>query len=97
MEDIERKQNGNSASTSLQSSDCPVLLKVAFGQLGLKKIPKVAELNEEFNRLAKEKNAEYAQYRIERDRMRNLANARRNAGMILQDDEFARTTEVISK
>ena len=57
MEDIERKQNGNSASTSLQSSDCPVLLKVAFDQLGLKKIPKVAELNEEFNRLAKEKNA----------------------------------------
>ena len=97
MEDIERKQNGNSASTSLQSSDCPVLLKVAFDQLGLKKIPKVAELNEEFNRLAKEKNAEYAQYRTARERMRNLANARRNVEMILRNDEFARTSEVISK
>lgn len=29
--------------------------------------------------------------------MRDLANARRNAEMILQDDEFARTTELISK
>ena len=81
----------------MQSSDCPVLLKDAFDQLGLKKISKVAELNKEFNRLAKEKNVEYAQYRTARERMRNLANARRNAEMILQDDEFARTTEVISK
>lgn len=71
--------------------------KDAFDQLGLKKIPRVAELNEEFNRLAKEKNAEYAQYRTERERMRDLANARRNAEMILQNDDFARTTEVISK
>ena len=81
----------------MQSSDCPVLLKDAFDQLGLKKIPKVAELNEEFNRLAKEKNGEYAQYRTARERMRDLASTRRNAEMILQDDEFARTTEVISK
>ena len=81
----------------MQSSDCPVLLKDAFDQLGLKKISKVAELNKECNRRAKEKNVEYAQYRTARERMRNLANARRNAEMILQDDEFARTTEVISK
>lgn len=58
--------------------------KDAFDQLGLKKIPRVAELNEEFNRLAREKNAEYAQYRAERERMRDLANARRNAEMILR-------------
>ena len=37
--------------------------KDAFDQLGLKKIPRAAELNEEFNRLAKEKNGEYVQYR----------------------------------
>lgn len=59
--------------------------KDAFDQLGLKKIPKVSELNEEFSRLAKEKNAEYAQYRIARERMRDLANARRNAEMILKE------------
>lgn len=58
--------------------------KEAFDQLELKKIPRVAELNEEFNRLAKEKNAEYAQYRTERERMRNLANAKRNAEIILK-------------
>ncbi|MCH3988085.1 MAG: relaxase/mobilization nuclease domain-containing protein [Lachnospiraceae bacterium] len=59
--------------------------KDAFDQLGLKKIPRVAELNEEFSRLAKEKNAEYAQYRTARERMRDLANARRNAEMILKE------------
>jgi hypothetical protein len=58
--------------------------KDAFDQLGLKKIPKVSELNEEFNRLAKQKNADYAQYRTERERMRDRANARRNAEMILR-------------
>ena len=71
--------------------------KDAFDQPGLKKIPRVAELNEEFNRLAKEKNGEYAQYRTARERMRDLANARRNAEMILQNDDFARTTKLISK
>ena len=50
-----------------------------------KKITRVAELNEEFNRLAKEKNAEYTQYRTTRERMRDLANARRNAEMILKE------------
>ena len=59
--------------------------KDAFDQPGLKKIPRVAELNEEFNRLAREKNAEYAQYRAERERMRNLANARRNVEMLLKE------------
>ena len=59
--------------------------KEVFDRLELKKIPKVAELNEEFNRLVKEKNAEYAQYRTERERMRNLANARRNAEMIMNE------------
>ncbi|MDD6727316.1 MAG: hypothetical protein PUE16_08300 [Lactimicrobium massiliense] len=58
----------------------------AFDQPGLKKIPRVAELNEEFNRLAKEKNGEYVQYRTARERMRDLANARRNAEMILPDN-----------
>lgn len=41
--------------------------KDAFDQPRLKKIPRVAELNEEFNRLAREKNAEYAQYRTTRE------------------------------
>lgn len=59
--------------------------KDVFDQTGLKKIPRVAELIEEFNRLAREKNAEYAQYRVERERMRNLANARRSAEMLLKE------------
>lgn len=57
--------------------------KDAFDKLELKKIPRVAELNEEFTRLAREKNVEYAEYRKERDRMRDLVNARKNAEMIL--------------
>ena len=71
--------------------------KEAFDQLELKKIPRVAELNEEFNRLAREKNARYAQYRTERERMRDLANAKRDAEMILQEDYFSRKTTIISK
>jgi hypothetical protein len=59
--------------------------KEAFDKLGVKKIPKVAELNEEFTRLVKEKNMQYAEYRKERERMRNLVNARKNAEMILDD------------
>lgn len=59
--------------------------KEAFDQLGLKKIPRVAELNEEFNRLVKEKNEHYVVYRKERDRMRDLVNAKKNAEMILDD------------
>lgn len=59
--------------------------KDAFDQLELKKIPRVAELNEEFNRLAKEKNEQYAAYRKERDRMRDLVNAKKNAEMILNE------------
>ncbi len=59
--------------------------KKAFDHLKLKKIPKVAELNEKFNCLAKEKNAKYAQYRTERERMWNRVNARRNAEMIMNE------------
>lgn len=57
--------------------------KDAFDQLGLMKIPKVSQLNEEFQQLVKEKNADYAEYRKERDRMKELVNARKNAEMIL--------------
>lgn len=41
--------------------------------------------------------AAFAATWLRRMQMRDLANARRNAEMILQDDEFARTTELISK
>ena len=44
-----------------------------------------------------EKEWAYAQYRTEREQMRNLANARRNVEMILQNDDFARTTKLITK
>ena len=57
--------------------------KDAFDQLGLMKIPKVSQLNEEFQQLVKEKNEDYAEYRKERDRMKELVNARKNAEMIL--------------
>jgi hypothetical protein len=59
--------------------------KEAFDHLGLKKIPRVVELNEEFNLLVKEKNEQYAAYRKEHDRMRDLVNAKKNAEMVLDD------------
>ena len=67
--------------------------KDAFDQLGVKKIPRIAELNEEYTRLAKEKNTEYAEYRKERDRMKELVNARKNAEMILKDQQQDREIE----
>jgi len=41
--------------------------------------------------------AAFAATWLRRMQMRDLANARRNAEMILQNDDFARTTELISK
>lgn len=60
--------------------------KAAFDQLGMKKIPRVAELNEEYRIILQEKSRLYAQYRQDRDRMKELATAQKNAEMILRDE-----------
>jgi hypothetical protein len=60
--------------------------KAAFDQLGMKKVPRVAELNEEYRAILQEKNRLYAQYRQDRDRMKELATAQKNAEMILRDE-----------
>lgn len=60
--------------------------KAAFDQSGMKKIPRVAELNEEYRITLQEKSRLYAQYRHDRDRMKELATAQKNAEMILRDE-----------
>lgn len=52
--------------------------KKAFDSLGVKKIPKVSELNVEYAALQKEKDALYPQYKKTRDEMRELLIAREN-------------------
>ena len=60
--------------------------KKAFDSLGVKKIPKVSDLNAEYAALQKEKDALYPQYKKSRDEMRELLIARENVRRYLGTD-----------
>ena len=57
--------------------------KKAFDDLGLKKLPTVKSLNEEFATLLKEKKAAYAEYHSAQNEMRELMIHKANAEYIL--------------
>ena len=57
--------------------------KKAFDDLGLKKLPTVKSLNEEFAALLKEKKAAYAEYHNAQNEMRELMTHKANAEYIL--------------
>lgn len=61
--------------------------KKAFDELGVKKLPTVKNLQEEYTRLLSEKKAAYADYRIARDEMRELLIHKQNIDAILGRDE----------
>ena len=54
--------------------------------LGVKKLPKVADLNAEYAHLQTEKNALYADYKRDRDEMRQLLIVQENVRRILDTD-----------
>ena len=56
--------------------------KQAFDELGVKKIPKVKDLNEEYARLLSDKKTAYAEYRKLRDEAQELLIAQSNIGSI---------------
>jgi predicted restriction endonuclease len=56
--------------------------KQAFDDLGVKKIPKVKDLNEEYARLLSDKKTAYAEYRKLRDEAQELLIAQSNIGSI---------------
>ena len=60
--------------------------KKAFDAMGVKKLPKVADLNAEYARLQTEKNALYADYKRDRDEMRQLLIVQENVRRILDTD-----------
>lgn len=57
--------------------------KNAFDQLGVKKLPKVKELQAEYAKLLEEKKKTYAEYRRSRKEMRELLTAKTNVDWLL--------------
>ena len=61
--------------------------KKAFNDLGLKKLPTVKSLQEEYAKLLSEKKAAYADYRRARDEMRELLTIQSNVDRILGNEQ----------
>lgn len=61
--------------------------KNAFDDMGVKKLPKVKELQTEYAKLLEEKKKFYAEYRRSREEMRELLTAKANVDRLLKMDE----------
>lgn len=61
--------------------------KNAFDEMGVKKLPKVRELQAEYAKLLEEKKKTYAEYRRSREEMRELLTAKANVDRLLKMDE----------
>ena len=61
--------------------------KAAFDQLPDKKIPKVKDLNAEYGQVITEKKKVYAEYRMARNKAKELQIALKNAEIILEEDQ----------
>lgn len=61
--------------------------KVAFDEAGLKKLPKVKELNTEYSALLSQKKAAYPAYRKARDEMQELMKAQKNVEMFFAEEK----------
>ena len=58
--------------------------KNAFNEMGVKKLPKVKELQTEYAKLLEEKKKTYAEYRRSREEMRELLTAKANVDRVLK-------------
>ena len=58
--------------------------KNAFDEMGVKKLPKVKELQTEYAKLLEEKKKTYAEYRRSREKMRELLTAKVNVDRVLK-------------
>ena len=61
--------------------------KKAFDELGVKRLPSVKSLQEEYDKLLSEKKAAYAEYRRSRDEMRELLLHKQNVDRMLGKNE----------
>ena len=62
-------------------------MKKAFDELGVKRLPTVKSLQEEYAKLLTEKKTAYAAYRRSRDEMRELLLHKQNVDRMLGKDE----------
>ena len=60
--------------------------KEFFDKQGIKKLPKVKELNAEYTELLKQKKAVYLEYRKARDEMQQLLRAQKNIERFFADE-----------
>ena len=58
--------------------------KNAFDEMGVKKLPKVKELQTEYAKLLEEKKKTYAEYRRSREEMREVLTAKANVDRVLK-------------
>ena len=61
--------------------------KAAFDEDGLKKLPKVKELNTEYSTLFSQKKGAYPAYRKARDEMQELMKAQKNVEMFFAEEK----------
>ena len=67
--------------------------KNAFDEMGVKKLPKVKDLQAEYAKLLEEKKKTYAEYRRSREEMRELLTAKANVDRLLKMDEEQKTEQ----
>ena len=67
--------------------------KAAFDESGLKKLPKVKDLNAEYSTLLTQKKAAYPDYRKARDEMQELLRAQKNIELFFEEEKEHRETE----
>ena len=69
--------------------------KVAFNESGLKKLPKVKDLNAEYSALLTKKKALYPEYRKARDEMQDIVKAQKNVELFFAEEKDSKEKEQI--
>ena len=67
--------------------------KAAFDEAGLKKLPKVKDLNIEYSELFSKKKAEYPEYRKAKEEMQELVRAQKNVERFFAEQKEVHETE----
>ena len=75
----------------------PEEAKATFDDLGVKKLPKIRELNAEYAQVLAEKKALYADYRRRRKQMQDYVVARKNVEMILEIEPDKEQTTTLQR
>ena len=60
--------------------------KTAFDQLSVPKLPTIRELNEEYDRVLRRKQQDFAQYRMAKTEMRGVMRAKQNVELFYKND-----------